>query len=111
MPLFFLLSGFSCTLGYGRKIYSKANSCCCGNDDQNNNNNFDTFGYLFGRVTRILPVYYFCFLIAIPLIPLGYSYWPPTNYFYSIGGSVASVFLGQTWICILGFGRFYKYLK
>ena len=28
MPLFFLLSGFSCTLGYGKKTYKRTSLCC-----------------------------------------------------------------------------------
>ena len=102
MTLFFLLSGFSCTLGYGKKNYKTTPSCCT--KVAANTDTFDTFGYLFGRVTRILPVYYFSNLIALPLIPLGHSYFPPSAYIFSIGGSLSALFLVQTWIIILKFG-------
>ena len=62
MPLFFLLSGFSCTLGYGRKNHQINNE---------ENNTFDSRSFYFGRISRILPVYYFCYFYSLPLIPLG----------------------------------------
>ena len=62
MPLFFLLSGFSCTLGYGRKKHQINNE---------ENNTFDSGSFYFGRISRILPVYYFCYFYSLPLIPLG----------------------------------------
>ena len=92
MPLFFLLSGFCLTLGYGKKSYNSEN------------NDFDDKEFLFGRVTRILPVYYFTLLFAIPLIPLGHSYFSPSDYFSVFGGTFAAFFLIQTWILIFGNG-------
>ena len=62
MPLFFLLSGFSCTLGYGRKKHQINNE---------ENNTFDSGSFYFGRISRILPVYYFCYFYSLPVIPLG----------------------------------------
>ena len=91
MPLFFLLSGFCLTLGYGKKSYNSEN------------NDFDDKEFLFGRVTRILPVYYFTLLFAIPLIPLGHSYFPPSDYYPVFGGTFAAFFLIQTWILIFEF--------
>ena len=95
MPLFFLLSGFCLTLGYGKKSYNSENS-----DDSVIN----TKEFLFGRVTRILPVYYFTLLFAIPLLPLGHSYFSPSNYSCVFGGTFAAFFLIQMWILILWFG-------
>ena len=95
IPLFFLLSGFCLTLGYGKKSYTTFGLCY---------SDFQTQDFLFGRASRILPVYYFCFLFALPLIPLGYSYFSPNMYNFSIGGCIASLFLVQTWILVLAFG-------
>ena len=106
MPLFFLLSGFCLTLGYGKKKHSKVSGCCCNNStqfrsspDDSNENIFDSATFYFGRLTRILPVYYICFLYALPLIPLLWQWGPNV-----IGGSISAVFLVQTWIIVLGFG-------
>ena len=113
MPLFFLLSGFCLTLGYGKKKYTKSISCCGRRNpgtvfpeqgSQNPDEFFETKEFLFGRITRIVPVYYFCYLVALPLLPLGHSYFPPTMYEYSVLGSILSLFFVQTWIMIYGFG-------
>ena len=95
MPLFFLLSGFCLTMGYGKKSYTFYGYC---------SNDFKTRNFLMGRVARILPVYYFCFFFALPKILLGYCNFPPNMYVYSVGGSVASLFLVQSWILYFGFG-------
>ena len=95
MPLFFLLSGFCLTLGYGKKNYTISSFCF---------SDFQTKDFLFGRVSKILPVYYFCFLVSLPLIPLGYSYFSPKMFNFSIGGPIAALFLVQSWIIILAFG-------
>ena len=104
MPLFFILSGFCLTLGYGKKKYSKVCGSCCnsnqsGSNPDSNENIFDSATFYFGRLTRILPIYYICFLYSLPLIPLLWQ-WSPNV----IGGSISAVFLVQTWIIVLGFG-------
>ena len=104
MPLFFLLSGFCLTLGYGKKNY-KTSKCCApcksSDDDPKNDDGEEAFNYsefFFGRMTRILPVYYLCYFFALPLIPLGHSYYPGNAYNLTIGGSVLSFFLEScTW--------------
>ena len=83
MPLFFLLSGFSCTLGYGRKKYKRATECCgpcktttgcqCENCKNAEEEIFDSWRFYFNRMTRLLPVYYATYLFAIILSPLGSS--------------------------------------
>ena len=95
MPLFFLLSGFCCTLGYGHKR-SKSNS--------EENVPFNTLDYYFGRMTRILPVYYFCYFFALPLVPLGHTFFGPTDIFHSLVGSILALFLIQSWLLVFGFG-------
>ena len=81
MPLFFLLSGFSCTLGYGRKKYKRATECCgpckttsgcqCENCKNAEEEIFDSWRFYFNRMTRLLPVYYATYLFALILSPLG----------------------------------------
>lgn len=85
MPLFFLLSGFSLTIGYGSKI-------------------FETWTFYKKRLIRILPVYYFCIILGAILIPLGHFEVSPDDFQQTIGGSLASLFLVQSWILVLGFG-------
>ena len=78
MPLFFLLSGFSCTLGYGRKRYMRATECCgpckttgCQCENAEEEEIFDSWRFYFNRMTRLLPVYYATYLFALVLSPLG----------------------------------------
>ena len=110
MPLFFLLSGFCLTLGYGKKNYKTPKCCapCKSNDDDPKNDGKEAFNYsefFFGRMTRILPVYYFCYFFALPLIPLGHSYYPGNlSYDLTIGGSILSFFLVQAWVIVLHMG-------
>ena len=80
MPLFFLLSGFCLALAYGKKNYKKTTLCCgpcstttacncqqclCSEEDI-----FDSWGFYYARMIRILPVYYAIYLFALPLVPL-----------------------------------------
>ena len=100
MPLFFLLSGFCLTISYGKKTSTKEEK------DENviKENCIDYSDFIFGRASRILPIYYFCFFFALPLIPLGHGFFSSTDLTLSIGGSLASLFLVQTWILIFSFG-------
>ena len=86
MPIFFLLSGFCLTLAYGQKKYAGFTVCCgfcesvhgCACKPCKNIKNFENHEEIFnarafykGRAARIVPVYYVCNLIALPLIYLG----------------------------------------
>ena len=86
MPLFFLLSGFCLTLGYGRTKYTRSTVCCgrlactdacnCCRPNRDSDQEsvvFDTHKFLFNRLSRILPVYYICFVIGIALTPTGHN--------------------------------------
>merc|ERR1712226_32197 len=113
MPLFFLLSGFCLTLGYGRSRYTRA-SVCCGKlrcidacnccrpiKDQQEASIFDTPKFLFNRLSRILPVFYICFIMAIVLTPTGHGNQRPDMDMGTIIANVESVFLVNVWL--LGF--------
>ena len=108
MPLFFLLSGFCMTLGYGQKNYTGSTICCgpckmasgcdclpCKRQVGSNTEVFDSIGFYLGRFVRILPVYYICLIVGIILIPFGHSYFAPNNLYFNIGGTETSIFLVQ----------------
>ena len=109
MPLFFLLSGFCLTLGYGRKKYTQSTVCCgpyqttcvcCCTSQDEQNIVFDSWNFYKGRFIRILPVYYACFFYALPLIYLGYY-----NYMGNIGaGSFLALFFQQSIVMVFGLG-------
>ncbi len=111
MPLFFVLSGFCLTLGYGKKNYSgctiscvpcklKSGSECCEADS--NLDRFNFISFYLGRFTRILPVYYFCLIFSAILIPFGHTNF--TAFWYNGYGSLVAVFLVQTWVLVFGVG-------
>ena len=117
MPLFFLLSGFCLTLGYGKKSYSgcaifcvpcklKSGCSCCHLckccETDSNLDRFNSTSFYLRRLTRILPVYYFCLIFAAILIPFGHTNF--TAFWYNGYGSFVAVFLVQTWILIFGVG-------
>ena len=58
---------------------------------------FDSFNFYLGRLTRILPVYYFCLIVAVILIPFGHLS-DPDNILGNVGGTLLSIFLVQTWV-------------
>ena len=108
MPMYFLLSGFCLTLGYGKNKYSKISGCCSSlhSTQISGSTIFDSTTFYFKRLTRILPVYYLCFLYALPL---SFFVW----YFASenseirneiISGSISSLFLVQSWLIEFGQG-------
>merc|ERR550519_340748 len=61
MPLFFLLSGYSLALSYGRTTYDEHTSCCCKSAtiEDGQSSLFQTFKFYRNRFARIMPMYYF----------------------------------------------------
>ena len=116
MPLFFLLSGFCMTLGYGKKKYTSS-TLCCGNctcitgcdckpcrKSSEEGQIFNSANFYLGRMTRIMPVYYFCYFAALPLIYLGYGISPWYDMHFNGIGLIVSLFGVQTWVILYGFG-------
>ena len=91
MPFYFILSGFSCTLGYGQRQYSEIVP-------------FKSLEYYFGRWIRIIPVYYFCLFFHSLLIFFDCSYYEYSNITQNVGGFVTSLFCVQTWTLYFGLG-------
>ena len=87
IPWFYILSGFCLTLKYG------------------NQKSLNFADFMKSRVKKILPIYYFTFIIAFPLIFLGHNYFNP-NDFYTFGlySCILSLFGIQSWILLFGFG-------
>ena len=113
MPLFFLLSGFSCTLGYGRKKYKRATQCCgpcgtvtgcqCENCKSTEEEIFDSWGFYYGRMIRILPIYYATYIFSLILSPLIHNY-QDGNINDEVWGSFLALYGIQTWVLKFGFG-------
>ena len=68
IPLFYLLSGYSLTLGYGRSNCSSVTSGSA--------SSINYFKYLRNRFARIAPLYYFSFIFFIPAY-IHINYWNP----------------------------------
>jgi peptidoglycan/LPS O-acetylase OafA/YrhL len=118
MPLFFILSGFCLTLAYGKKKFNSSTMCCglcrginrggCGPcqrnpDPEEESTVFDSWQFYFNRMTRIMPVYYFCYFFALPLIFVGHSYFSPTWDLW-IPGCIEALFFQSTMVISHGFG-------
>ena len=70
MPMFFLLSGFSLSVAYGKTMWNGATRCSLGckkeildndgnlEDQKEKPNLFDSWGFYKKRLIRILPLHY-----------------------------------------------------
>lgn len=100
MPFFFLLSGFSLTIGYYRKFLPTVSS-----DDPKSetlNKPISWFSFMYGRLVRVLPVYYICFLLCLPPFFAGFGAFNPDKK-GEIAVSVLTTILPiNTWLA--GFG-------
>ena len=94
MPLFFLLSGYSLAIVYGKNNYKRTLE----DDDQDRRDHHPGFNFknfYRNRFARIAPVYYAGILIALPLCTFGHG-WVQRN---EIGRGVATnLFALQMWV-------------
>jgi peptidoglycan/LPS O-acetylase OafA/YrhL len=110
LPLFYILSGIGLTLMYGKKTYvSVSFPCCCLGStrsiskDLSSSTSFDYWQFIRNRFARIAPVYYFCIIIAIPLIFLGHSYKSPDDP-SQIRGIIEAMLALQAFVIVDGTG-------
>ena len=82
MPLFFLLSGFSLALAYGKTLWNGSTRYCFGSktssmDGAKVNNSgsepkiFDSWSFYKKRMIRILPLYYLGHILMLTIWKLG----------------------------------------
>lgn len=112
MPLFFLLSGFTLTIGYHKRFtgttYNTISDITINESNINNNAEFklsnrDLKRYFYNRCIRVLPVYYICMAIAIPVNLAGWANIDPSNTKQVIGSYITNILPVNTWF-ILAFG-------
>ncbi len=129
MPLFFMLSGYCLTLGYGKKIYAGLTACCgrCQRVDKASSwikcgpclkkadlehqpqatadilPVFNTWKFYWNRFTRVFPVFFICWLYPIIAIPLGHSYYPPKFSRFNVAGPIEQLLGLHTMIVVHGF--------
>ena len=109
LPLFFMLSGFSMAIVYGRKplnrnlIYVKYFSnetddsdsdvkCTINNEEisKTEMKSIDAMEFYQNRFARVMPTYYLCLMLAIPVAFLGCLSWETDN----IKGLTGAVIMG-----------------
>ena len=85
MPLFFLLSGFSLTIAYGKTLWNGSTRCCLGcktttSDGVTDSENpaegrkiFDSWSFYKKRLIRILPLHYLGHIMVIIVQTFGYK--------------------------------------
>eukprot|EP00455_Lapot_gusevi_P019571 TRINITY_DN2090_c0_g1_i1.p1 TRINITY_DN2090_c0_g1~~TRINITY_DN2090_c0_g1_i1.p1 ORF type:complete len:467 (+),score=112.92 TRINITY_DN2090_c0_g1_i1:96-1496(+) len=77
MPLFFLLSGFSLAVVYGARTVKLPTPCFASLQSPNQQEQelpaFNSHRFYVNRFVRVLPLYYTCSLIAVPLMIAGYT--------------------------------------
>ena len=79
MPFFFVLSGFSLVVGYGRKKYLLQSDICGvrlsgSNPESDTCVKFDAWKFYQNRLARVMPLYYFdSFVLGLPLFLSGFG--------------------------------------
>lgn len=132
MPLFFLLSGFSLTVGYYSRLLSPdyqpaakseaelqvvnpeegVPQSMTGNEQNNDKANAKakvpmTFGnFQFLRALRVMPVYYITFLMSIPPLLCGFGPFNPTSNVTVAASTITNIIPVNSWIFfLLGYGQ------
>jgi len=122
MPLFFALSGFSMAIGYTGKLWNKKaalNNAAPGNDsavvlpeniplDRNSSGNEPMSSstrflvkFYYNRLIRIMPVYYLCLILALPMTYAGYGTMQLSYHFLSSTPSSSATTLSTLLVNIL----------
>ena len=81
MPLFFILSGFTLTIAYGKTSWSGSTRCCfvwksTSSDgvnelEEGETKVFDSWEFYIKRMIRILPIYYVCLIADVVVWTFG----------------------------------------
>lgn len=89
MPLFFMLSGFSLAVVYGARGAVEVSLCgrpsrcsCCGGSSSRDSaapRPLPVLPFLQNRLARVVPMYYFSNLLALPPAFFGYGGWPASD--------------------------------
>ena len=105
MPLFFILSGFSLVVGYGRKRYLIQSEICGvklsgSNPESDVCVKFDNWKFYQNRLARVMPLYYFDILVLyLPLLFVGFGLMDWKDYPYILVVNILPV------TTLLGFSK------
>jgi peptidoglycan/LPS O-acetylase OafA/YrhL len=122
MPLFFLLSGFSLTIGYFKKIVGRGHTkdeatvagdsaivavepiavenqerCTLKNKGSEAAPAFSFTQFQYFRALRVMPVYYITFLLAIPPVLCGFGELDPGSKGYITSSFITNIIPVNTW--------------
>ena len=97
MPLFFLLSGYSLAITYGKTEY-KSRSLDDDKERRKQRSKFDFRSFYQNRFARIAPIYYVATLIALPLSIFGHGWTPPAEIGWAVATNVLAVQMWDGWL-------------
>jgi peptidoglycan/LPS O-acetylase OafA/YrhL len=125
VPLFFILSGFTLAVVYGDTVWCAGSSCgdCCtgslataeGNNkgkalissssssSLSSSREGSFVAFLQNRAARLLPMYYLCSALGVPLLLSGFTKVPPTEA-CEVGAVVTSFTLTSTLLVVSDYG-------
>lgn len=114
MPLFFLLSGFSMTIGYSGRLQIgncfpsgstlqvpllNPNDDLSSSQQQSSGKSQSISRYLYNRFIRVMPVYWIALAFALPPVLAGYGQQVnPSNQFILINALIINVIPVMTWV-------------
>lgn len=106
MPMFFLLSGFSLTVSYYSKLLGKTAkplevSLKAKDDDmieQEGKPKVTYLQFVVNRLLRVLPVYYICNFVVLPLIFVGFGRISPNMPIFLAKSVITTLIPSSTWL-------------